>query len=78
MSKLTCKCGNLLSTCSTENSVEGLLTRNDGWDYDDFSTFIEFWECDQCGMLMIFKENKCVKRYLPTDGEPGNLLKGLR
>lgn len=87
MAKLLCHCGEILSTVSDRNEVEGILLvwrEIDFFDRQRGELRLEVdgekrdvWECPDCGRLAISypgRSDCSVKWYAPMDGKPGHLF----
>jgi len=78
MSKLKCKCGNIISAVT--NQSEGVLITssdlsNDNFDLSEISR--DILECPKCGRLAISYPNKHdwkVKFYVPENDKDSRLI----
>lgn len=75
MAKLTCPCGNVLSTVSCPNDLQYFALAIDNGcsitrDYEDRDQMVEIWKCT-CGNIAWFGEGakRCVW-YAPVIGVP--------
>lgn len=78
MGKLKCKCGNVISDNSPNNTLmaaEGIEACNSGDDlFDILLEGYDIWECDKCFRLAITRRDQDEIYWYTQEGEPSKLI----